>query len=182
MEDPALFETLPFEDVVQIIEEMDYRTIIRFCQTSTEFREYCSNPIIKPIIERKRTENLAGSVTYYADEDMATVAIFLRDTLSNQTFQVSWSLTFSLDELEDILNTFDFDSSDEEFSVNFDEGHLYYQPDSPHTLLYYANVFTIGVNKILFVRLLEEYEKLSRDGTGGEVYVRTDGSVDKVLW
>ena len=52
--------------------------------------------------------------------------------------------------------------------------------------LFYKNTvsnpsISIKLNKILFVRLLREYEVFLRTRTGGSVLIRNDRSVDKIL-
>ena len=170
------FETMPFDEIVNVIKRMDYRTIINLSQTSKEFRNLLDNRTIKKIITAKEKENLAGKMFFDHEDLSANLFIYLCDKVSNQTYIVSWVLYLSLGELQAI--TTELKSGSGEGEVEFENGALYYDEND---LAYEEDAFSLDLNKTLFMRLLEEYEELLRTGVSANIYIRTDRSVDKIL-
>lgn len=171
---------LPFEDIVNIIEKLDYKSIINLSQTSSEFREIIyGNNTLKKLVSDKLDENTAGKLIYNFEES-EEMFIFLRDELSRKIYTIYWSLDEDVENLQRLINIIENNNYD--FSeLTFGEGQLYAIQDDYIEYLDLNSNFSVELNRDLFLRLLKEYEKLKRDGTSGEVRVRNDRSVDLIL-
>jgi len=171
---------LPLEDAVNIIEKMDYRSIINLSQTSTDFNNFVkNNTIVAEIVNRKLDENLAGKLVYDAEDDLAEISIYLGDDLGRQVYVVNWLLSLSLVDLENIITELEA-ATGVEGRIDLDgDSWLYY--DHTGYLAYNRDLFMVSLNKDLFVRLLKEYEDFLITGERGTVRIRNDRSIDKIL-
>ena len=176
------WDLLPLEDAVNIIEKIDYRSIINFSQTSTDFNNLVkNNTIVAEIVNRKLDENLAGKLVYDAEDDLAEISIYLGDDLGRQVYVVNWLIYLSLVDLENIITELEvMPEVDNRIDLEGGEAWLYY--DNTGHLDYNRQLFRLELNKTLFLRLLKEYEKFLRTGERGTVRIRNDTSVDKILF
>lgn len=176
---------LPFEDIVGIINNMDYRSIINLSRTSSEFHRLIkTNNTVSGIVYGKLRENLAGRLEYVPAENVANIYLYLGDELKNQKFKISFQeLNLSLEDLQGIITELEEGEADD--YIYFGDGKLYYDNTVRPAYLCYdvvdGYVFSVDLNKNLFVRLLKEYKELLRTRTSAHVYIRNDGSVDKII-
>jgi len=179
-------EELPLEDIVGIINNMDYRSIINLSQTSSEFNRLIkTNDVVADIVYgRKLRENSAGRLEYVPAENIANIYLYLGDELKNQKFEIAFQeLEFSSEDLQGIIT--DLEEGEADDYISFGDGTLYYDNTVLPAYLSYGvevgHIFSVALNKNLFVRLLKEYKELLRTRTSACVYIRNDGSVDKII-
>ena len=181
----SYFETLPLEDIVNILNNMDYRSIVNLSETSSEFRDLIkNNTIVQDIFYNKIEENLAGSVQFSPETNSGYIKIVMNDELSNQSYHILIEMNFSIEDLHRIILMLESESVTGFRRVPFGDGKLLQFRKNGG--LFYKNTvsnpsISIKLNKILFVRLLREYEVFLRTRTGGSVLIRNDRSVDKIL-
>lgn len=172
---------LPLEDAVNIIERMDYRSLINLSQTSTDFNTLVkNNPIVAEIVNRKLDENLAGKLVYDAEDDLAEISIYLRDDLGRQVYVVNWLISLSLGDLQNIITELEV-MPEVDNDIDLDGTRWLYYDNTGH-LEYNMDYFRMDLNKNLFVRLLKEYKEFLRTDVRGTVRIRNDKSVEKILF
>lgn len=54
--DTTYIADLPAELIYQLLEEMDFPTIRRFCRSSAQFKKLCETPYFRRLILKKRNE------------------------------------------------------------------------------------------------------------------------------
>ena len=183
MEEPQGILDLPLEDIVAIIERLDYKDLMDLCKSSSEFRELCRNPLIRKIRESK-VPDVVGQIIRQRTRAPHLVGITIpyRSVSPDPNRELGISMGTYTNEIREITDITNRLSRGESFrDLPLGGGLLSTTPLGPLLIWKTADDthMVVGLDRLVFTRLLEEWVEMVSNDTYGILTIFSDGTVSK---